>query len=338
MKRLLILSRSDVDACSWYRVAGPLSHIAKQMPEIEIVWHKEDSISWSELAFYDALFFYRPVTPANYKAIDISKNMGLKVWIDYDDDLLNIPLANPCFKDFANPEIKKSVSQCIAAADVVTVSTSYLKDVYLPLNNNILEIRNAYDADRLKPHREKFVSQSRSNVVLWRGSRTHDADLDYFLPSIRQAAEKFKDWVFIFLGAPYWKVLKELPQRNCVQAEGVPLPKFFNHILSIKPGISIVPLVEDKFNQSKSNIAWQEATHAGAWSLRPHWTHWDTPQSRSYDPKDPAQFARELINMMSRPMDVIQQAVATDWEFLLETQSLTIINEKRRDLLMNLFG
>jgi hypothetical protein len=82
--------------------------------------------------------------------------------------------------------------------------------------------------------------------------------------------------------------------------------KFFSVLKAIKPKINVVPLHDNPFNLGKSNIAWLEATYAGAVTLAPDTPEWRKAGVTNY--KDEADFKTKLgflLSLTDRELDVL---------------------------------
>lgn len=263
------------DATSFYRGAWPLSRLQK--------WHGADvyfqksgngeSIGWAELAQYDVLFLQRPYTDWNLKILTVAKDVGLKVWLDYDDDLYHVPFQNRASEVYSEAKTKDQISKLIARADLVTFSTEKLRETMRGKNQNAAVVPNATDFDLLdlqkKPHGKKLEKS-----IFWRGSSTHDNDLFLYAEELKKIAVEFPEWRFVFLGSPWKGILHYIPKNQVVIVPPVRIPEYFGLVQALQPEIVVVPLEECLFNQCKSNIAWQEGTVAGASVLAPHWKEW----------------------------------------------------------------
>ena len=332
-KCLQVISKVTSDACSWYRVHGPLSDVERQLrDEWEYHIQKEDkACDWQDQAYFEALFIFRPSGKNSLAQIDVAKIINKKVWLDFDDDLFNIPLANPCFEHYSDPKIREDIIKCIKAADIITVSTECLKKAYVNHNKNVHVVPNAFDDRLIRFRGPRFDKETKT--ILWRGSATHDEDMLEYLPAMIEISKKHKDWKFIFMGKPSFVVLNKMPYGSYVRPPAVPLPQFWRVLDQVRPSIGIVPLVQSPFNMSKSNIAWQEFSFAGAASVVPNMPEWQRPGASMYSDVDSFFNAVDwLINNKAER----ERAAQMSWEYIQKNESLSIVNTKRIELLRSL--
>ncbi len=63
------------DATSFYRAVGPLGHLRKNS-SINVSYMIAERVSWGMLAMCDMVFFQRPSTEGQLRAIEMAKDMG----------------------------------------------------------------------------------------------------------------------------------------------------------------------------------------------------------------------------------------------------------------------
>ena len=158
-------------ACSYYRSIGPFSKLNKINPNIKI--KILDVVDWTILSNTDILFLARPDSKYFINMMDMAKDMNIPVWIDWDDNILEIPKSNPAYSHYSTKDVVESTKECLKKADFITVSTQHIKDSFLEYNENIMVIENAFNNYNYKF--EKVNDQFDS--IFWRGSNTHRSDL-----------------------------------------------------------------------------------------------------------------------------------------------------------------
>lgn len=336
-KNLYVLIPNATDGTSLYRGWGPLSKLKEVMPEVSFI--VSERVDWSILINCDAAFLQRPFTDAHLKVCQMIKNMNIPLWVDYDDDLFCVPRSNPTFENYSTDETRLRVATILGLADHVSVSTKQLATAYNRIrekNNksNCEIIPNALDL-KLFPETEERTKQ-RHRLAVWRGSATHDEDLMEYEQELVQAAKKFPDVLFQFIGKPFWGTVQNMKQnaKNVQSAKGVDPIEYFTVMRKIQPLAMFVPLKETPFNLSKSNIAWLEGTYAGAVSLVPDWEEWQRPGAIRY--KDKKDFYEKFSNILRGEIDT-QAHTRESWEWIKENLLLSKINLGRRDILQKMF-
>jgi hypothetical protein len=255
--KILIASAGPTDPTSWYRAWGIVPDLSKRF-DIEFKSYEDvlmninnvKGFTWIQGLQYDACIFQRQVGKEAVQVAQYMKACGMKIIFDLDDNVWEIPQSYAIKKGFA-PEVLETYNQMIELADVVWVSTIELSR-YID-EDKVIVIPNAIDLNRYQ-----FNSFNYEGSIIWRGSSTHIDDLGQNRKEVESiGVQEFWGYNPV-LNAPKLK----LPNSTYIQ----PLdPIIYLHaLLKSKPKAIVVPLVNNLFNEAKSNIAWMEATLAGA--------------------------------------------------------------------------
>jgi hypothetical protein len=335
------------DCTSLYRGIGPLQTLARTSG-VQLMQATE--IDWTTLKAADIAFFQRPSVEAQVQGMKFAKMNGKPVWVDYDDNLHEIPLCNRRYPTYGHPVTQHNIATAVALADVITVTTPHLRDALAKIlkafpdkpefnrdPNKIWVIPNAYDQELMpsliKPKKE------RRKLVVWRGSDSHCKDLMTHTAELCRVVQDHPDWSFEFIGEPFWWTIEEIrkvakPQQVSVTAAMDPI-KYFNYMDSQAPALMIVPLEDQGFNRSKSNIAWIEATGAGAVTVAPHWPEWEMPGVINY--QKITDFGARISEFLGGKYDAKER-----WElsrdYLLNNLTLDRVNHARMELLHMLYA
>lgn len=327
------------DATSFYRGAGPISRIRKKYGD-KIRFSVFNEINWATLLMNaDGVFIQRPFNDQHYTIVEMAKDLNLKLWVDYDDDLFQVPTDNPAHKIYNESKIQKNVAKIIAMADHVSVTTEHLKKQFqsgaTTLNRNITVVPNAYDFD-LFPYRSEELAP-RQKIVMWRGSATHHRDVMSCAEAIVSLSKvpNYSDWLWRMIGDNLWFVTDYMPHKNVVWSNALDTIKYQKHIYDIAPKAIIVPLHDSSFNKSKSNIAWIEGTFAGAVTIAPDWDEWRRPGVLNY--KDPEDFKKKLNSVMAGALDT-DAMVKKSWEDIKQNYNVMHVNERRVDIIEEIVG
>jgi hypothetical protein len=104
----------------------------------------------------------------------------------------------------------------------------------------------------------------------------------------------------------------------------------------VHPSIIQVPLTSNKFNRSKSNIAWIEGTVAGACTLGPSWDEWKKPGLIDYIDKQ--NYYEHLSNLVKKDDEYRIHLNNQSWNYIQENLTLGTVNEMRWKILQDKFG
>lgn len=329
---LLVNCPNAKDATSLYRGIGPLGSLRHQMPNLNLNFVTE--YSWATFKLNDVFFIQRPYSSQHLGMIQMAKDNGVKVWLDYDDDLFSVPISNPAYGVYSRDHVKKDIAMMINLADHVSVSTDFLKrQLQLgpqPLNKNITVIPNAFDDDlfgyRTPP------SSPRRPLVFWRGSTTHQKDLFTHMEDIMEVVNTNSKWSFLFQGDKPWFLFEKLG-GNAIFADPLDPTQYFRQIHESKPSVTMVPLHECDFNKSKSNIAWIEGAFFGSVTVAPDWEEWQRPGIIHYG-KDRT-FGEAMKLAMSNEIDPTRESEKA-WEYIQDCLTLTKMNQKRAAIIESL--
>ena len=300
------------NACSYYRSFGTLG----KLKNVSLVPLKE--INWLSLNSIDILFIGRPDHKNYVELLRIAKDLNIPTWIDWDDNVLVLPEYNPAYAHFNSR--KQEVIDCIKLADIVTVSTEDLKSQLSQYNGNIHIIENAFNN-----YNYDFIKQeSQVNEVFWRGSNTHRGDLMTVHDEMVSVSNKFNDWIFLFVGGDAWYVADKI--KNSAKGASVDILSYNKFLKYYPHSIMQVPLEDNSFNRSKSNIAWIEGTFNGCATIAQGLPEFCKPGVVTYDTPDKYQYYLEKL-MGSKEYRLKQYNES--FEYIKENLMLTEMNKKR---------
>lgn len=265
MTNVVLFSPNEGDGCSYYRGVGVFSHLRHQ--GINLI-RPGNTISWASVAEADVAYLQRPSSLKTLELVKMLKNI-MPVWVDYDDNLLQVPESNPAYAAYSSKSIRDSIAEIVSLADVVTVSTPKLQETFVGAQ----VIPNAYDDYRLATN---YDPQERERKrVLWRGTGSHIGDLLAYQEQLRSLIKDNPKVDFIFLGFRPWMLDTNVP--NLFYIEPGDIFAYMRMIEKVNPDITIVPLEDNALNRAKSNIAWIETARYGAHCVAPSWEEWDKP-------------------------------------------------------------
>lgn len=323
--KILAVCPNVLDSTSYYRAGGPLAYL-RYTHGVETIY--PPGVGWVELAGADVLFLQRPCSTEAVKVARMANRMGRPIWIDWDDDPFHVPVSNAAFETYAKKEVRQNILSCLKLAKVVTVSTPALLEIMAPHAANVVVVPNAINPmfTVLPAERPKT-----SDAVLWRGSATHTDDLATVGPQLRDLIIENEKTLFGFFGyipAPIVCQDRTTAFPNVRVRNMSDIFIYFSAVQQFAPRIAVVPLVDDVFNRSKSNIAWLETHVAGAVTLAPEMPEWTRPGIINY--RSPAEFREKLSAMIRGEFDL-----DTLWKeshaHIVEHLTLDTVNPKRME-------
>jgi hypothetical protein len=318
---------SDTESSSFYRGLGPLYRLSRRYPgEFDVIRKRE--FNWSDFIEPHVAFLLRPGSPQHVSLIKRLKAFGVRVVIDWDDDIFAIHHGHPDFDQLSNDELRNSVVACAQLADEIWVTTPRLREVFEQFVDaaRIQVIPNAID-DVMYPEPTAPRPGDGIEAICWRGSKTHVADIlasgEWFLQGARHGKR------FIFMGyKPFNEMdIFKVPRGSWTNFPIQDIDSFFGTLKRLNSAFHVTPLEDNLFNRAKSNIAYLEAAWIGG-SLPIVPEFWKELHGALSIGTDPVKFWMEtgVIDEKERHFHV-----ASAQRHIRENYLLSTINETRRD-------
>jgi 2-polyprenyl-3-methyl-5-hydroxy-6-metoxy-1,4-benzoquinol methylase len=269
--RILVNAANPCDGTSYYRAIGPYS----KLDSIEMVLPKPNmEIGWHTLSDIDVVLYQRPANQTDVVQLEMIKSCRKKIIVDYDD-WYETPSYNPAHEFYSQDDKQACIKACLKIADIVTVSTSQLRENLLKQvpTADIRVVPNAVD-DNLFDLTPSY--HERNKTILIRGASGHSKDWELYKDGILQILKEFPDYTLSVFGFhPNW--LREVPEKQLRLYQFQDIPHYFEQLMEIRPEIMIVPLEDNDFNRCKSVISLFEGVVAGAAVIAA-----DLPEFRHY--------------------------------------------------------
>lgn len=318
--KIKVCDTTPNSACSYYRGMGVLTKLRQIDPKIEVEFIRE--VTWIELIDTDLLYLVRPVENVYIDVITFAHDFGVKVWIDFDDLLHEIPYDNPSYLHFSNKDRQDNIIKALATADIVTVSTQAIKDYYGKINPNIIVIENAVNDYNFKFEKKN----NNTKTISWRGSDTHREDLLSCKQQFANLSHNHTDWRWTFVGGDPWYLIREMKRGYVNYKSAMEIVAYNKFMNRLAPEIHVTPLVFSKFNEAKSNCVWLSATLFGAAVVAPAMKEFSLPGIQIY--KD-AEYFEYYVEKMMKSKVFRQQCYTESFEYIKENLLLSTINKKR---------
>lgn len=261
----IIVYPADDQGCGHYRMILPALALAEQGHHVEIdqsgaILHdalvkqpKDDPtapweiIKVKDLPEADVVVLQRPSHPALEASIRFLRKQGIQVVVDIDDRFDAIPAKNMAFEYYSGPNLKHLL-RAIDAATVVTCSTP-----------DLVELHDGVLIDNCIPKCYLDIVDDHDDVIGWSGTiLVHGDDLAVGGAAVGRAVRD-SGWKFRVVGQKDG-VRRELGLDEEPDETG--WLRLGDYALEVaKLGIGIAPLVDNRFNRSKS---WLKALEYGA--------------------------------------------------------------------------
>ncbi len=253
----------------WYRIINPLSKIENTTvisgQEIEIGGDNRVEVAQRMKDMGDVWFIKYIDDHEGVSHILAARDMAsqfispTKVVVDLDDDPFNIHPHNYAYQyHYPGSPKNEALKFLIKSADHVVVSTKPLKDAILPYNKNITVIPNCIDPDIWNvPIKRNDSDKIRLGWIL---SANHEQDIPAILPALKKILKKYPHVEFWHIGYDS-EEFDSLPENQHKVIHGTKgYEEYPAFVAGLGLDISIAPIIDDKFNVSKSNIKWMEAS------------------------------------------------------------------------------
>ncbi len=314
---ILAFTPSPGDATSFYRALGPLlelqrSGIVENLPDMAKAFKQDDfyvmkhniniiqaeahRFSWQLLAQADIVFMQRPHQPVMREVARLAKRMGRPLWVDLDDDHLDVPTHSKVYNIYTDLDNMQAHKDILNVADIVTFSTQYLLEKYVErgIVHNVELINNALP--EWVNHIVPTTKKEEGLHIVWRGSESHSRELAMYLPQLNHLIKTFPEARFTFFG--YIPALEKADNVKYIpHTRANDITEYFQTLANLHPDLVIVPLEFNSFNKCKSNIAMLEAHWAGASCIGPSTHEWRQCISK-YTPDN--SFYEAVFNFIKR--------------------------------------
>ncbi len=249
MKQYAIVTPGFKDQSTFYRC-----HMAFAPFKNKVKFHFMDSIEEHQAYYFDVIYMQRPYAKEHVAMAHYAKRWGIKLWVDYDDLMTNVPRHSPAYT--AHLDSEEHIKKILDLSDIASFSTPELKKQLLDESNEKgCVIPNAF------PFEPPASPNTESRTILWRGSMTHNRDHTIIGPYCISIAAKYPEWKWVFCGdLPWWSTYI----KNSEWAHWMEVGDYLQAIRHMRPRILLAPLELTVFNLCKSNISWLEATYSGA--------------------------------------------------------------------------
>jgi GT2 family glycosyltransferase/glycosyltransferase involved in cell wall biosynthesis len=238
-------------ASGFYRVKGPLTALAANnqasihfLPTAD----KQHTATPYELHRMqaDTLLLHHFFSDQQLAAlIQYKKQTNMRIVLGVDDLLTDIPSYNP-FSKLTPSDTATRIKLACSLADCLVVSTEKLAETYSQFHKNTVIIPNRlsqtiwHNLGVTNPPQEKLR-------IGWAGAAQHQHDLKLLKPVI-EATQGCCDWV-IFGEPP-----KSISQAYYQHHQPVALADYAEKLNSLQLDLAVAPLVDNSFNQAKSNL------------------------------------------------------------------------------------
>ncbi|MGA2176367.1 MAG: glycosyltransferase [Verrucomicrobiota bacterium] len=251
----------DRTACAYLRLVAPLNYLHAQgrIEYLPLCEAQNGRITLNQKNFQQVQLIViqrtMPICMPFQVLRAAIKNPAARIVFELDDALTLVPGSHPACGQFQL--IRPQIEDYLRNADLVTVSTPQLKEVYSSYNDHIEVLPNTVDPQLWLPLPPK-APQKTKVTILFAGTLTHQNDLALIEPAIERIIQEFGDRVeFLFWG----NLPASLHNRPRIKSIAEFTPDYRQYVERMKTlpvDLALVPLEVTPFNRTKSDIKWLE--------------------------------------------------------------------------------
>lgn len=211
----------------------------------------------------------------------LRKQNSLRLIYEIDDVLFidDIPRYNKYRDAFDNVKVQQSAKNIIEMCDEMTVTCEYMKQYYMDKtdNKNVTVIPNfipKFWMDRLYDEKQKqiqydhAIKKRKKPRVLWSGSGAHfnqgkNNHADDFSHIINIIISTLKKYQWVLFGSVPQPLKQHVRSGQIEYHPWVPIYDYPVKLASLKATVCVAPLVDNDFNNCKSDLKFIEACALG---------------------------------------------------------------------------
>jgi glycosyltransferase involved in cell wall biosynthesis len=290
MKKLKVLvihtnlnpDQSKHSAVDAWRLVRPMRELQKHVdwqidyrptlvPEIQKYKDKteftaeEMEKAFKDVSSYDIVFSSYQANPTMYTLLKVAADKtGTQYIMDVDDDMFAINPDNPIWTKMTDEKIYY-MQRMIADNSWISTTTEALADVFRKRRQGLSKHSVFVNPNFISnDYQHPGFDNGDKLVIGYFGGSAHYKDMhdSGVLPALRRIMHEHKNVYFKSVGM----IIDDyLPKARMVVEDGKKGAGWLNEVYpSLNFDIALGPILDNIFNNGKSNIKWQEATRAGS--------------------------------------------------------------------------
>lgn len=248
------------DGSGYHRLYLPFKHLianSRHVYGIPAPGRKLPPPGPDDMGDTDVLVMQRTAFALGMRQFDRLAGHVARVY-ETDDDVLTMETSNLPFT--TDPRAAESVRYCLRRAEMVTVSTPYLAELYAPFNSNIRVLPNCVKAELLDMPRKR-----RDRLTIgYQGGTSHLIDLCMVRDPLREVLDAHPDVDMHWIGADFSPLLYDFHPLARGNSRFTPWSDDVgDYYKAVDFDIALAPLADVPFNRSKSHLKALEAAARG---------------------------------------------------------------------------
>lgn len=308
-KKIKILALHNGTGSRFYRLVPQLRFMQKLGHQVRLEKHDtayiEQKIAWCDVLILQMVF--------SSEYVDIAKKLGKKVIFECDDLLHTVPKDHYNYEELKGMKGLKLYWQCLKLfwkCDGFITTVPKLKRIYGWLAKKSLVFPNYVSLEHwLKENPKNHTKRIR---LLFAGSTSHEGDLLWIKPIIKELLEKYKNLQFIHIGTGgvrtddlyakfvYGQDLFEGLPNNRESLLAVPSEVWPYILATLQADIAIAPVRNNYFNSFKSQCKYLEYGLNGIPGVYSKWHYSDVKHGETGLLADtPEEWKRQLEKLIN---------------------------------------
>lgn len=253
--------------CGFYRQYQPHNRLAKTHENVNVLFsaglqdEKGEFVPDDEIKQFDIFQFHKGYF--HIETIEKCKSLGIATITDFDD-WWRLDTEHLFYKAYQKDNTSDQLIELLRAVDYVTCTTSLLAEEIYRFNKNVVVLPNAMDMHYPKTKVERY--KEKEIVFGYLGGHCHGKDVRQ-LHGLNNRLSSYKGYKLRLMGVDGSEIYNEY---SAILSDGGKLapekfdwiekadiwnyPRFYNYF-----DVSLVPLVNNKFNSLKSELKLIEA-------------------------------------------------------------------------------
>src|SRR3984957_5683929 len=205
-----ILGLHDGSGCGYYRLCLPLTELTKHGHEVTLVNYFEENITTAlkTAGDYDLVVAERLHKYDGISSWRKARTRDNRLVFENDDNIFAITKENwVAFNLYEQPDVREAITAFSEWADMVTVTTEPLAEIFREYNQNTVVLPNCLPDVAYKNWADCEPADRRLRVG-WVGGASHGRDVHTCTPSVRKFIGREKNWDLYLGGNDYRPTFK----------------------------------------------------------------------------------------------------------------------------------
>lgn len=215
----------------------------------------EAYLNSNAVAWADLIVFCRNVEPRYSYILDLVRSLGIPYIYDIDDNLFEVPDQVSDGDYYRAPERLALLTEYLRHASLVRVYSKVLKERFLPLNVNTIQVRPTLDWSLISPPRQKKASE-RVKIV-YATSRRDDYLFPIFTDALQKILQDYPERVEMHFWGFQPAELQNTPNVYSHKFEWN-YDQFMRRFSGAGFDIGLAPMLDDSFHRAKTNTKFRE--------------------------------------------------------------------------------